>query len=54
MRFSLRSTKTIINKILPKALNGLDGYGGGHEHACGGSVKKKDFTTFISNLKKLI
>jgi len=54
MRFSLRSKRIIISKILKKALEDIDGYGGGHEYACGGSVKKYDFIKFVNNLKKLI
>ncbi len=40
-----------LRKVLEIALRGIDGFGGGHEFACGGSVKEKDFSRFIENLK---
>jgi len=36
---------------LEKALVGIDGYGGGHEHACGAAIKKHDFKKFIENIE---
>lgn len=54
MRLSLRSKSRRIDKILEKALKDVDGYGGGHEHACGGSIKIYDFGKFVRNLKKLL
>ncbi len=38
--------------IIEKALVGISGYGGGHEHACGACVKVEDFNQFIDNFKK--
>lgn len=35
-----------IPPILSEALNGLEGRGGGHEHACGAVVSKEDFEEF--------
>jgi len=52
MKMSLRSKKKILPPVLEKALEGIEGYGGGHEHACGANVKKKDFEDFIENIKK--
>ena len=37
---SIRSTKTKIPPILEKSLEGLDGFGGGHDFACGAGIKK--------------
>jgi single-stranded DNA-specific DHH superfamily exonuclease len=55
MKSSLRSPKDIIlSDILPKALFGVEGYGGGHEHACGACVKKEDWEQFLDNLKEEI
>ena len=54
MRTSLRCEDLVLPPILKKALDGLDGYGGGHDHAVGASINVKDFPTFIQNLKKLI
>ena len=53
MKMSIRSpTKIIIPPILEKALQGVEGFGGGHEHACGANVKKKDFKRFMESFKK--
>lgn len=57
LRISLRtgSNGPILNQgVLAKALEGVEGYGGGHEHACGASVKKEDFDKFIEQLKNAI
>jgi single-stranded DNA-specific DHH superfamily exonuclease len=54
VKMSIRSGKIIIRLILEKALQGIEGFGGGHEHACGANVKKKDFKRFIDNFKKQI
>jgi len=54
VRMSLRSQKIILPQILEKALNGLEGYGGGHENACGANVKQKDFKEFVKRLKFFI
>ena len=51
VRLSLRSSKVKVLPMLRKALEGIDGYGGGHEYACGSSVKRHDFERFIDNLK---
>jgi single-stranded DNA-specific DHH superfamily exonuclease len=53
MRCSLRSgTKINLLEGLTKALVGIEGYGGGHEHACGAAIKKHDFERFVENLRK--
>ncbi|MFH0751996.1 MAG: DHH family phosphoesterase [archaeon] len=49
---SIRSQKGKLPKIVKKSMEGLDGYGGGHENACGGSVSKNDFKIFIERFKK--
>jgi len=55
MKCSLRSgKKLILPPILEKALHDIDGYGGGHEHACGVCVKNEDFNQFLENFKALI
>lgn len=54
---SLRtSTKSGINlqPIVEKALQGIEGYGGGHEHACGAVIKKEDFERFFEQVKEQI
>ncbi len=53
VRCSLRSPAKInLAKALEKALIGIEGYGGGHEQACGAGIKKEDFKQFLDNLKK--
>lgn len=53
MRCSLRSPKDInVSKLLQLSLAGIEGKGGGHEHACGASVKKEQWQTFLENMKE--
>ncbi len=52
MRGSLRSKNIDLTKLIPKALEGVEGYGGGHPNTCGATVKAGDFTKFVENLKK--
>lgn len=55
MRMSIRNKgKKEIPPMLAKALQGLEGYGGGHEHACGANVKVEQFDTFIERFRSLI
>jgi oligoribonuclease NrnB/cAMP/cGMP phosphodiesterase (DHH superfamily) len=54
IRLSLRSTTYILPKMIEKALQGVDGYGGGHDNACGGNVAKKDFIKFIDSIREQI
>jgi len=54
VKLSLRSRKYNLPPILEKALKSVNGYGGGHEHACGAVVKEEDFKAFIENLKREI
>lgn len=51
-RISLRSKTYKLPKVIEKALEDVEGYGGGHEYACGGNIKSKDIDKFISNLRK--
>ncbi|MEM4247024.1 MAG: DHH family phosphoesterase [Candidatus Woesearchaeota archaeon] len=53
VRCSLRAPAGIqLDKALEKALIGVQGYGGGHEQACGAGIKQEDFERFIENLKR--
>ncbi len=53
LRCSLRcGTQWNIAKALEKALVGVQGYGGGHEQACGAGIKKEDFARFLENLRR--
>ena len=49
---SLRSSKINLRKILEKALINVEGYGGGHEFACGANVKKRDFDVFLDQINE--
>ena len=51
---SLRSTKIQLPEIIGKCLEGLEGYGGGHDLACGANVRSEDFGTFMTRLKKYV
>jgi hypothetical protein len=52
---SLRSSGITIKDIVKKALIGLNGYGGGHEHACGSCLRtKEDFDEFVKRIKEEI
>ena len=52
MKCSLRSKKIPLPLLLEKALLGLEGYGGGHEFACGANLKEHDWQQFLTNLKR--
>jgi len=53
VRCSLRSgAQWNIAKALEKALVGIEGYGGGHEQACGAGIKKEDFARFLENMRR--
>lgn len=52
VKLSLRARNIELPPLIENALKGLDGYGGGHEYACGANVKKKDFGKFMSCLRK--
>ncbi len=54
VRLSLRSTKIKLPAVIDKALVGVEGYGGGHEYACGANVKKGDFKKFIEGIREQI
>ena len=53
VRCSVRAPADVklINAI-ERALVGVEGYGGGHEQACGIAIKKHDFKCFLDNLRK--
>ncbi len=54
LKMSLRSRTIPVLPRLKKALEGVEGIGGGHEYACGANVKKKDFAKFAEALRKQI
>jgi single-stranded DNA-specific DHH superfamily exonuclease len=55
VRCSLRSAgETLIAPPLQKVLESVEGTGGGHEHACGASIKEEDFEHFIELLREQV
>lgn len=54
IRLSLRSKKQKINQVLKKALEDIDGHGGGHEYACGANVHRNEINIFIEKFSKLL
>jgi len=57
IRMSLRThykSKVILPPLVKKAIEGLKGTSGGHDHACGGDIDKEDFKTFVDRLEHLI
>ena len=54
MKCSLRSSKIILPPLVEKCLVGLEGYGGGHEHACGLNIKTRDFEEFLKRFRGMI
>jgi len=50
-RCSLRGSHVDLYKIVQNALDGVQGRAGGHEHACGASIKEADFEKFIMQLE---
>ncbi|PIN75453.1 hypothetical protein COV17_03880 [Candidatus Woesearchaeota archaeon CG10_big_fil_rev_8_21_14_0_10_36_11] len=51
MKCSLRAQFPILT-ALEKALVGINGYGGGHENACGAVIKVEDWDRFLEQFKK--
>lgn len=52
VKCSIRARNIKLPEKVKRALNGVEGYGGGHEHACGCCVKEKDFKKFMGQFKK--
>ena len=51
---SLRSANKPISDALNKALAGVDGFGGGHDLACGAVVAQSDFDSFLDVFKSYL
>ncbi len=55
MKCSLRTSPGLnLPKAINKALEGIEGYGGGHEFACGACIKVEQFPQFIKQLREAI
>ena len=52
LKCSIRSSKINLKPIVEKSVSGLEGYGGGHEHACGLNIKTRDFPVFLERFRK--
>jgi single-stranded DNA-specific DHH superfamily exonuclease len=52
MKCSSRSSEHELPSRIEEAMNGLDGYGGGHAHACGIVVREDQFNEFLSRFKE--
>ena len=51
---SIRSANNNLPPILDEIIVGIDGYGGGHDHACGFSINKDDWEEFLEKFKEKI
>ena len=51
MKCSLRAAHPIVEP-LQRALQGINGHGGGHPQACGALVKEEDWERFLENFRK--
>jgi nanoRNase/pAp phosphatase (c-di-AMP/oligoRNAs hydrolase) len=51
VKLSFRTTKYNLPPIIQKALEGCEGYGGGHEKAAGANIKETDFEKFMLQFK---
>ncbi len=54
IRMSLRSGKHKIEPILQEVLKEVNGFGGGHEYACGAGIEKADFERFVERFRELV
>ncbi|MBR9683264.1 DHH family phosphoesterase [Candidatus Woesearchaeota archaeon] len=52
MKCSLRSRHLPVAPALERALIGIEGYGGGHEMACGACIKEEDWQQFLINFER--
>ncbi|MFC1753934.1 DHH family phosphoesterase [Thermoproteota archaeon] len=54
IKYSIRASEKNVPPILKKALERVEGFGGGHEHACGAVIKEKFNVRFIKQFKKAL
>ncbi len=52
IKCSVRNTNKILPGIIQECLSSLDGYGGGHDHACGMNIATTDFDEFLKKFKE--
>ncbi|MFH1409732.1 MAG: DHH family phosphoesterase [Nanoarchaeota archaeon] len=53
VKMSTRSKGVLLPPIVAESLKGLQGHGGGHEHACGVVVSEDDFGEWLSRFSEL-
>ena len=53
-KLSLRCQKCNLVPVINQALTSVDGYGGGHEHACGSCVAVDYIDIYLENIKRLV
>jgi nanoRNase/pAp phosphatase (c-di-AMP/oligoRNAs hydrolase) len=51
LMLSIRSSDVNVEDILSKSLEGVNGYGGGHNNACGACIKSDNFDVFFEQFK---
>jgi single-stranded DNA-specific DHH superfamily exonuclease len=49
---SVRDTNRVLPGIIEESMHGLDGHGGGHDHACGMNIASEDFDTFLKRFRE--
>ena len=54
IKLSIRTKNKAIPDALESSLQGLEGYGGGHEYACGANISKEDFEHFVKKLREYL
>ena len=54
VNISFRSKTINLPNLIHKALEGLEGYGGGHKEAAGAHIKKEYFEEFLERIKKAV
>lgn len=54
IKLSFRSLEFNLANLIERSLINVKGYGGGHDHACGGCVVSEDFNRFMDNFTNLI
>ncbi len=52
VKLSLRYSKKDLREMLKKIFREIEGYGGGHEKACGAGIKEKDLDKFMELMRK--
>ena len=54
LNISLRSRQFSLLPILSKALEGIEGSGGGHEFTCGAHIRKIDYEKFLKRIEEAL